>query len=240
MNENHTGMLDHDPAPTLISRPNVYQMVAERLTQEIVDQQLAPGTPVPTEREISERYGVGRSSVREGLRLLESHQVIRPSARGSYVVGARNGVLVSAIETLIALGSTSMGEVHELRRLLEIEVAGRAARMRTDEDLARIRGALQQMIENRTKPAVALAADLAFHVAMAQASHNGAMIAAVLGVRTALNKLIATSDFDVDEAIAQHQLIVEAIVAKDEAGARERVTQHMNWIAGGFSGKAEE
>lgn len=232
-------MAYHDPSSNdpsgPIWRPNVYQMVAERLMQEIVERQLAPGTPVPTERELAERYRVGRSSVREGLRLLESHHVIRPSTRGNYVVGAKNGTLIAALEMLLALGSASLHEVHDLRRLLEVEVAGRAARMHTQEDLARIREALREMIRNRTKPTEAFAADLAFHVAIAQASHNGAMIAAVLGVRTALRKLIEKCEFDVDEAIAQHQLIVEALVARDEQGTRERVAQHMSWIERGFS-----
>lgn len=224
-----------DASSALISRPNVYQMVAERLMGEILEQKLAVGAPVPTEREISERYGVGRSSVREGLRLLESHHVIRPSTRGNYIVGAKNGMLTSAFDMLIAMGSASLVEVHDLRRILEIEVAGRAARTRTDEDLAGIRATLQQMIRHRTQPKIALTADLEFHVTVAQASHHGALIAGVLGVRTALSKLIETSDFDVDEAIAQHQLIVEAIVARDEEGAREQVTQHMDWVSRGFA-----
>src|SRR5690606_26261303 len=81
-----------------VQRRNVYQLIADPLLTEIVENRLRSGTEIPTERELSERYGVGRSSVREGLRMLESQRIIEPGSDGQYRVGAKNNVMVAGIE----------------------------------------------------------------------------------------------------------------------------------------------
>lgn len=214
-----------------IRRSKTYELIAERLVGEIVEGGLTVGDPIPTERELVERFGVGRSSVREGLRMLEAHRVIIPGGSGIYRVGARNAVMVAALQMLVSLGEANLEDIHLVRRTLEIEAAGLAARHRTAEDLDGIRATLRAMIKNRSNPRVALEADLDFHVAMAQASKNGALVASILGLRTVLSKNLEDRTFDIDDAIDQHQLIVEAVVAHDEEGAREAVRQHMDWIA---------
>ena len=112
---------------------------------EIVDQGLVEGDPVPTEKDISDRFGVGRSSVREGLRMLESHGVIRLSGRGTYVVGSRQAAMARALTVLLGLGAVTLIEVHELRRPIEMEVAAKAAMMRDADDLAALREAIDRM-----------------------------------------------------------------------------------------------
>lgn len=214
-----------------IRRAKTYQMIAERLAGDIIENGLTVGDPVPTERELSEKYGVGRSSVREGLRILEAHRVILPSAGGSYQVGARNAAMVAALEMLVSMGEASLEDIHQVRRIVEIEAAGLAARHRTSDDLEKIRAALRAMISTRSDVRTALEADLDFHVALARASRNGALVASILGMRTVLSKNLQDRIFDIDGAIGQHQLIVEAIVAHDEEGARKAVGEHMDWIA---------
>lgn len=213
-----------------IRRPNVYQLTAERLVQAISEEQLEKGDLIPTEREISERYGVGRSSVRESLRLLEAHRIILPSAGGSYRVGERSSLLLPAIEMLIALGGVTHSELHDFRRMLEIETVRRVARSCSSDGIARIRAALQSMIMNRNEPHAALQDDLEFHVAIAEATDNGAFIAAIHGVRGALAETVKAAEIDLDEAIKHHQLILEAVIAGDEEAAVERMEQHMDFV----------
>ena len=213
-----------------IKRPNVYQLTAERLVQAISEERLEKGDLIPTEREISERYGVGRSSVRESLRLLEAHRIILPSAGGSYRVGERSSLLLPAIEMLIALGGVTHSELHDFRRMLEIETVRRVARSCSSEAIARIRAALQSMIMNRNEPHAALQDDLEFHVAIAEATNNGAFIAAIHGVRGALSESVKAAEIDLDEAIKHHQLILEAVIAGDEEAAVERMEQHMDFV----------
>lgn len=223
---------------TRIARPNVYQLVADRLMAEIVDQGLVEGDPVPTEKDISDRFGVGRSSVREGLRMLESHGVIRLSGRGTYVVGSRQAAMARALTVLLGLGAVTLIEVHELRRPIEMEVAAKAAMMRDADDLAALREAIDRMRSASDDRGAALEADLAFHLAMARATHNGALIAAVTGVREVLRGLIRERVVDIDEAIRQHETILARIQAQDGEGARAAVAEHMTWIFDTLEGGA--
>jgi GntR family transcriptional regulator, transcriptional repressor for pyruvate dehydrogenase complex len=214
-----------------VQRRNVYQLIADRLLTDIVENRLQAGTEIPTERELSERYGVGRSSVREGLRMLESQRIIEPSRDGQYRVGKKNNVMVAGIEMLVALGEASLSEVQALRSLLEVEAAGLAAELRTDENLAEIRASLREMIVSRADRIQAMEADLAFHVAIGRGSQNGALAGSIVAVRSVLRGLINDYSHDIDEAIFQHQLILEAIAARDVKAARERVSEHMRWIS---------
>lgn len=214
-----------------IQRRNVYHLFADRLLADIVEDQLQAGTEIPTERELSGRYGVGRSSIREGLRMLESLRIIEPSSDGQYRVGAKNNVMVAGVELLIAVGEASLPEVQILRSLLEVEAAGLAARLRTEENLAEIRASLREMIVSRENRVKAMDADLAFHVAIGRASGNGAIAGSIVAVRTVLKGLINNYSYDIDEAIFQHQLILEAIAGRDAEAARQRVSEHMGWIS---------
>jgi GntR family transcriptional repressor for pyruvate dehydrogenase complex len=214
-----------------IARPNVYQLVADRLMSEIADRGLNEGDPVPTEKELSERFGVGRSSVREGLRMLESHGVIRLSGRGTYVVGARQAAMARALTILLNLGEVTLIEVHDLRRPIEMEVAGQAALKRDAGDLAALRAALDAMRAAGADRTTALEADLAFHVALARATHNGALTAAVMGVREVLRGLIGERVVDLPEAIRQHEEILGCVEAGDADGARAAIGRHMTWIS---------
>jgi GntR family transcriptional repressor for pyruvate dehydrogenase complex len=213
-----------------VQRRNVYQLIADRLLTEIVENRLQSGKEIPTERELSERYGVGRSSVREGLRMLESQRIIEPSSDG-YRVGEKNSVMVAGVEMLVAMGEASLSEVQALRSLLEVEAAGLAAELRTDEDLADVRASLHEMIVSRDDRKKAMEADLAFHVAIGRASRNGALAGMIVAVRSVLRGLINNYSYDIDEAIFQHQLILESIAGRDVKAARERVSAHMSWIS---------
>ena len=217
-----------------IQKTNTYQLIAERLVGEIVQSDLSAGEFVPTEREIAERYGVGRSSVRESLRLLEAHQIIRPAPRGNYVVGNATSVLEPALQMLLTLGGASLMELQQLRRLLEIEAVDKAVQNASPDDIRQLQGTIKKMIENRSNRAAALRADLEFHVSIAEASGNRALLAAVQGLHGVLRPKILDSDADIDEAIAQHQLILGAIIARDPEEARIAIEDHMDFVRAGI------
>jgi DNA-binding FadR family transcriptional regulator len=84
--------------------------------------------------------------------------------------------------------------------------------------------------------ATALEADLAFHVALARATHNGALTAAVMGVREVLRGLIGERVVDLPEAIRQHEEILGCVEAGDAEGARAAIGRHMTWISGTLDG----
>ena len=217
------------PGPIL--RSHTYELVAMRLMEDITARQLAPGDLIPSERELAVAFGVGRSSIREGLRMLESHGVIRPDGYSQFVVGDFDELLVPSLQMLVSLGQTDLQQVTTLRSILEVEAAGLAAAYRTAEDLAAMSEAEERFeAELAVKSVSALEHDLAFHMALARASKNTALVAAATAVRASIERLIAGAFRPLEEAAPHHRAIIAAVRAGDRHEAKLRMQTHMDWI----------
>jgi DNA-binding FadR family transcriptional regulator len=214
-----------------IQRQNVYQLVADQLLEDLASSGLAVGDQIPTERELTVRYGVGRSSVREAMRKLESHGVIRPTGQGGYVLGTQDAAIGESFQLLLQLGHASLAEITELREVLEVPAARAAAERRTPENLADMQRAIDAMelAADESREDV-LTADLAFHVAIAEATNNGAIAAAARGIRHALQEALRSNYWSSDVAVAQHRAIGEAIAQGDPAAAGTAMQEHLDWI----------
>jgi len=213
-----------------IHRANVYEIVAERMLDDISEGRFAPGASLPPERELAQRFGVGRSSVREALRVLESHGVVRADRHAQFVVRNEAEMLIPAVAMLVTLGHATLRDVHELRRSLEIEIAGLAASRRTDSDLKLINLAMERMKDSLGSRSATMQADLAFHEAVAAASHNRALTAMSTAVCTTLSGTLRGSYHVSAEVMAQHGAVAEAIQKQDVELARRRIQEHMEWI----------
>src|SRR4051812_35391698 len=121
-----------------IERPNTYELLAQRLLALIASGEIGGGEPLPSERELVERYGVGRSSVREALRTLESKGLIHQRGKGRFVAAAPQAPLNSSLQVLLELQEVDRAELFEVREVLEGETAAFAAQRRTDEDILAI------------------------------------------------------------------------------------------------------
>src|ERR687885_541260 len=115
-----------------IARQKTYEIVAERLLGLISSRQLGPGDALPSERELVELYRVGRSSIREALRMLESKGVIRSGGNGSFAVAEFANTLNNSLDFLLSVDEADYGELFEVRRILEGEAAALAASRRGD------------------------------------------------------------------------------------------------------------
>src|SRR5689334_18375261 len=134
---------------------------------------LTPGSPLPSERELSRKLRVSRPSLREALRTLELMGVVDTRhGSGTQVADSGSDVLKTPLEFLLMLDKPSIEDLVETRSLLEIHLAGRAAERRTDADLAAMEAALRDMKAHLAKPTEVTDPDVRFHAAVAAASHN--------------------------------------------------------------------
>ena len=141
-----------------VVRKKTYELVADRLTAEIGERRLRPGDALPTERQLTQEYRIGRSSVREALRMLESQGLIESRGSGMFVVAEFRNPLDQSLHLLLSLDESNLRELYEMRKLLEGELAALAAERRTDEDLGRMLTALQEMQDGLDSEDVARAA----------------------------------------------------------------------------------
>ena len=148
----------------------LYRLVADRIQELIRDEHISPGERLPSERDLATKLSVSRASLREALIALELGGVIE--VRGG------SGVYVSERPTPADLPEAGPGpfEVLSARRLIESEIAAIAARVATDSAIDAILKAVVEMEQNHSNYSSNEAADRNFHIAIARATGNSALV----------------------------------------------------------------
>ena len=220
-----------------IARRKTYELVAERLVAMIGEGALRSGDALATERELTERFAVGRSSVREALRMLESQGVIRAAGGTSFVVADAVNPLNSSLRLVFALDErTGLHDLFELRRILECEAAALAAERKRPENLIEMDEATDEMAAALAEPDHAdsfIDADLRFHLALAEATGNRLVVHSMHAVRDVLRRALLTVyriPQSPESAVGEHRRIRDAIAAGDAARARDEMRAHLDRV----------
>jgi GntR family hexuronate regulon transcriptional repressor len=211
----------------------LYQTIIAALRAEIADGSYKPGERLPTERALVERFQVSRLTVREAIIGMEIMGLVEARRGSGVYVTDRSEALLSTAE--LDIGAF---ELTEARRLIEGECAALAAFIRNDEDIAALREALDWMeAENALEGARDEVADRAFHVRIAQATHNQAMVLVIetlwdVRYRSPLSMemLQRSRESGVKPRIGDHRAIVDAIAAGDPAVARRAMRDHLGRV----------
>jgi GntR family transcriptional repressor for pyruvate dehydrogenase complex len=209
---------------------------AEQIRERVEEWGLKPGDRLPPERELATRLGVGRTSVREGLRSLElSGFVDVIPSKGVFLKAGPGEKLDRALTTWLTADRGGQLELIELRAALEGQAVALAAERATPVELATIeRGlpALRAAIEAGDLKTI-VAADAAFHDAIARASRNSLL----RRVLTAIGSDIAAQVRAQAESglnggaktrtLTDHEQIVAAMRARDAVAARTAMEGHI-------------
>ncbi|KAA2245397.1 FadR family transcriptional regulator [Chitinophaga agrisoli] len=158
---------------TPIKRLSLTDEVAQRIQQQISLGQYQPGDKLPTEPALMQEFGVGRSSIREAVRILANAGVLRVQQGVGTFVEAPNG----AEPLSQRLRRADFSDLDEVRQLLEQKIAEKAALYRTDADIEKMRECLQTRDELSAANDImgCIKADIAFHTAVAAAAKNSIM-----------------------------------------------------------------
>ncbi|MFT3822305.1 MAG: FadR/GntR family transcriptional regulator [Chitinophagaceae bacterium] len=154
-----------------ISRKSLAEEVAARIQQQIVSGHYKVGEKLPVEPELMRQFGVGRSSVREAIKLLVNSGLLRVQQGLGTFVEDNSGIKEPLVQRL---KRSDVKDMDEVRQLLEMKIAEKAALNRTEEDIVTI----THFLEERKKAAFAddikgcIEADISFHIAIADASGN--------------------------------------------------------------------
>ncbi len=222
--------------------PRLSDAVSRQIESWIREMGLAPGTQLPTEKTLCERFGVSRAVVREAISRLRADGCVE-TRQGAGVFVAQPSV--AAAFRLLGDEARSKGEIadiFELRCLVEAGAAELAARRRDDEDLGRLSAALEAMdeallgadggSENGAQ------ADDAFHVAVAAATGNAQLehFLVFMGRQFSASRVPTWNVAGLQAgraaaAQAEHRRIFDAILARDAEGAREAAIAHLSAAA---------
>jgi GntR family transcriptional repressor for pyruvate dehydrogenase complex len=216
--------------PRPIVRRKLYELVAERVLEDVAGGRLKPGDSLPTERVLAEQYTVGRSSIREALRTLESGGVIESVGHGVFVVARNRNPLNQSLALLVATRDGDMRELFEVRKILEVETAGLAAERRTAEDMARMESALEEMRRGMGSRERYVGGDIQFHMAVVEASRNRIASHMMQAIRDIMRRALV-SIYEIpgspQRSAEQHAEIFEAVAAGRADEARARMQEHI-------------
>jgi GntR family transcriptional repressor for pyruvate dehydrogenase complex len=241
--ENHGPPVESAVPPVSRLRPvtpqTVADQVAEQLRNLVASGEYKPGDRIPSERELALRLGVGRPAVREALRELKAQGLLISGrgAQGTAVASMPSPHLGAPMAPLLGQGAERIIELMEVRSAVEIEAAGLAARRATLEDLHRLSVLVANAGEMLTPDE-----DVAFHAAIADATHNP-LFERVIEEPVGLlhDHMAAILDAYYKEpggAVAlqqQHDAIRQAIRSGDEAKARHAMRRHLDHVARGLA-----
>lgn len=217
----------------------LYRQVADQIRVLIETGELIVGERLPAERELAERFGVSRPTVREALIVLEVEGLIQ-IRMGSGVYIARKPAAGPAV--LPADDSDGPFEILQARCIVESAIAEEAARRSSPAGIARLDEILERMERSLNDPARALTADRAFHTAIAGIIGNGALhhfmgLLSDKRMSPYFEKL--ASYFEGPHtwklALEEHRVIRDAIAAGDPAAAREAMRRHLTLAQKRFS-----
>jgi GntR family transcriptional repressor for pyruvate dehydrogenase complex len=207
--------------------------VADRLAESILTRELRPGDRLPSERELGEQFGVSRTVIREAVRSLAGRGIIEARVgRGLSVAAVPAETVRESMNFFLrARPSWDYRKVHEVRLLVETEVAGMAAERATDGELERMRQACEAMAAVVDEPDKATESDLEFHRALAAATHNdlvSIMLDAIADSLIWIRRETFGPTGRTRRALASHREILDRIVARDPSGARKAMAWHLD------------
>lgn len=224
-------------ARSKVVRVTVIDEVVAQLEDAIVSGEYLPGAKLPGEGELASQLDVSRPILREALaRLRERGYVRTVNGRGSFVQSIDPGI---ATETLIRQVRLYVGteialdDLYEVRRAIEARTAGLAAQLATPEDIALLDEHVNAMEASLDGDGGEYSgADTAFHLALAQASHNP-LYPLLLGpvvelIVRSIYQSVRSNRERMESGIRDHRRIIERVRAQDSEGAVREIEDHLS------------
>jgi GntR family transcriptional repressor for pyruvate dehydrogenase complex len=197
----------------------------------VVSGGLSRGERLPPERELVGRLGVSRTVVREALNLLEARGLISiEHGRGAVVSGGSTRAVRDTLGLLLRVRPKVLWELLEIRKILEVEVAGLAAARAGAEDVRGMRDQLDRMEKLIDAPEGYVDADVEFHALLARSTGNEVlltMLDPVVELLRASRRVSASRPGSALRALREHEEILDHVEAGDAERAREGMRVHL-------------
>lgn len=209
----------------------IQKEIISKLRELINYKNLEPGDKLPSERMLSEKFGVSRSNIREAIQKLEFFGILksRPQS-GTFIADIGQIAMSGMIDDILRLEDPDFKSLVETRILLELKTVRLAALRRTDEDLKNIREALDAYNAKVLAGKEAVEEDLLFHLAIAKASKNSTMNTFMLIITpeiiTNFEKYHVCDSNQSFLGIQEHEDIYTAIKKQDPQEAKAKMKVH--------------
>lgn len=216
---------------------NTPEMIISHIQKMVLDGVLKPGEKLPSGRVLAEQFSVSRSSIKQTISLMEQRKIVKTRWNtGTVICDIFEHSLVEPLRDAVQNHQGLNLDAIEMRYILEVEVAMLAAKRRSMRDLEKIEASFQAM-ENASKSKnliTQVEADVQFHLAIANASHNRILIHIMSGmVELTRHNIFVNVQRVREQAHGQkkihneHKAIYQAILAGNEIAADKACRIHL-------------
>ncbi len=223
-----------------ISQQKISESIASEIEQQLVDGVIKPGERLPSERDLAHEFQVSRPSIREAIQLLKSRNLLstRPGG-GTYAREVLGDSMTGSLDDLLVDNVEIAQDMLEFRHALEGVSAFYAAKRATEADKQIIQLRFEQVCnkQEQSNAQEEAMADVDFHLAIAEASHNVVLLHVMRSLFKLLHKSVELSfgklylnDSGRDIIREQHKDIMDAILSGDEELAKEKSYSHISHV----------
>ena len=216
---------------TIGYKERLVDRVVDEIQEMIIAGTLETGMKLPSERELSEQIGVSRTVVREATKILDARGLLelRPGV-GTFVREINGQQISGSLTMLLDTKGITLQNLHEVRMILEVEIAGTAASEATEEEIAHLESVLSDLEKAVRDPEAFAEGDAAFHHALAELSHNPLMVMLLDSISDLMRDIrVSVSNYPelFQTAVPAHREILTGVRAKDPSRARGAMRHHL-------------
>ena len=211
----------------------------EREMLDVIHNELTAGDKLPSEKDLSAKYGVSRASIREAIQSLESKNIIVRRNGGTYVVSSAEDVFVVPLNVMINLKFARPDELSQVRILLETEAFNLAFDRMEEDDLKRLEDIVWMMQKPKLEADKFFALDNEFHSLIAEASGNAVLCAFIKDIIKVISSLYVSEEdeeeagiTDVDQIIDHHKEIMKGFNEGDKDKVIAAAQKHLRECTG--------
>lgn len=217
-----------------LDKNTLADQIVSRLKDLIMSGELRPGARLPTEIDLCNQFGVGRTTVREALKALVLIGLLVRSNSGTYVSTKAQEKVLDTYASYVYSRESTIVNVYEARRILEIELVALAAERATEEDILKLRQIVER--SKRLGPLELsrhLITDLEFHLAVAEAARNPVLFELYVVVCEIMKKAFANvytklSPSVFEDGMRNHNALLSAIQKHDVQEARREIERSLD------------
>ena len=215
-------------------RDPLWQQIASRLLSLLQEKELQPGDKLPSERELAAMMQVSRASLREGLRALSMMNVIEVrQGLGTFITSLEPELLVEQLSLVLSLDTSTITQLLETRKIIEVGAIALAAERITDEDIVMMKALLQKAESAVNDPVVFLQTDVELHKKIIDITNNP-ILSRILESVSKLGFASRSRTNDLpglrQQTVVDHQAIVTALEKREPHVAQEAMLRHLNNI----------
>lgn len=217
-------------------------LVAKKIENLVVEGVLKAGQILPSERRLTEKLGMSRTAVREGIKILRARGIVETShGRGSYVTQLTGDPVLPPMMHLLSAYPRTLYDLLEVRSLLEAEAARLAALHGTATDFNLISHRYREMVaadSHTTDPSVHAKLDYAFHASICEASDNPVLVHMLRSITDLLLSSVYASvnnlyhrESHKKKIDMQHSKLYNAVIGRHPDQARKAASEHIEVVA---------